>query len=366
MPATTSPLRFGIAGCGAIGPTHARAILELGHRVVALADPVESRARKLLDEIGSDARIHRDHAALASDDNVDAVAVCTPSGMHADHAVAALLAGKHVIVEKPMDVTIEACDRLIAAADRAGRHCGVISQHRFDAATVLARQLIDQGRIGRILLITGDVKWYRTQAYYDEGEWRGTWKLDGGGALMNQGIHTLDLLHWLGGGVASVHARASIAAAHERIEVEDSIVLSLSFRNGAIGSLVASTAAYDGFPVRIEVYGTEGSILLEGDNLKRVALRSGETFQTHEAAEHAISVARGGTASAGRRTDPSTIAPVGAKWGDAHRAQIADFVAAIRENRPPMIDARAGRDPVAIVAAAYASARSRSDCTVAP
>jgi predicted dehydrogenase len=262
-----------------------------------------------------------------------------------------------------MDVSLAACDRLIAEADRARTLCGVISQHRFDAASLLAKQLLDNGDIGRIVLATADVKWYRTQAYYDEGDWRGTWKLDGGGALINQGIHTVDLLQWLAGGVSSVHARASIAAAHERIEVEDAAVLSLEFNNGAIGSLVATTAAFDGFPVRIEIFGTEGSILLEGDNLKRIVLKTGQTFDTQEAAEHAVKMAQGGTASQTVINRPS--APAGAAWGDAHRAQIEDFVRAIRHGGKPMIDVHAGLEPVAIAVAAYESARSGKTIHVA-
>lgn len=351
-------LRFGIIGCGAIAPTHAGAARRLGHAVTAVADPIESRRVKLAGEVSA-TRVFNDARALCECDDVDVVCVCTPSGMHADHAIAALSAGKHVIVEKPMDVSLEACDRLVAAADTSGLACAIISQHRFDAATLLARQLIESGEIGRLVLATADVKWFRTQAYYDEGDWRGTWRWDGGGALMNQGIHTVDVLQWLAGGVARVHGRVLIGSAHERIEVEDVAVLSLEFKNGAIGSLVASTACRDGYPARIELYGTDGSILIEGDSLKRAVLRSGPVFETQQAAEHAVRVARGGTASVRAEPGPPfSHAGAGTAWGDAHRAQFQDFIEAIRNDRAPFVDARAGREPVAIAVAAYESART--------
>lgn len=364
MNPTPPPIRFAIVGCGAIAPTHARAIRELGHVVAAVADPIEARARKLADEFDIPA-VFADSADLINGVELDAVCICSPSGMHASQAIDAVRAGRHVLVEKPMDVSIEACDRLIDEARRAGVRCGIVSQHRFDAASLIARRLIEDGRVGRMLLATGDVKWYRTQAYYDEGDWRGTWRLDGGGALINQAIHTLDLLQWLAGGVASVHARALIAAAHERIEVEDVAVLSLRFSGGAIGTLTATTAAYEGLPARIELFGTEGSILIEGDNLRRVSLKTGETFETAEAAQHAIDIARGGTAHAtAGAASPPLIAGTNARWGDAHRAQIADFVDAIRTGRDPMIDAPAGRAPVAIAVAAYESARTGQEVEV--
>ncbi len=192
-----------------------------------------------------------------------------------------------------MDVSLAACDRMIAAEDASGRKLAVISQHRFDAATVLVKEAIEAGKLGKIVLADATVKWWRTQEYYDSGDWRGTWAMDGGGALMNQGVHTVDLLQWLAGGVSSLYAQTRTAA-HERIEVEDVAVAALTFQNGAIGTLTATTAAYKGFPVRIDIYGTEGSAILEGDRLKTLTLKTGETYASEEAAAHALSVAQGG------------------------------------------------------------------------
>ena len=351
-------LNFGIIGCGAIGPTHAGAIGQIdGARLLAVADSILDRAKSVAQKFQVD-RVYRSDREVIADADIDVVVVCTPSGMHADHAVAALAAGKHVIVEKPMDVTTEACDRMIRAQRESGRKLTIISQHRFDKASQIVKKAIDGGRLGRIILADASVRWWRTQGYYDSGDWRGTWKFDGGGALMNQGIHTVDVLQWLAGPVSSVFAR-TLTGAHEKIEVEDVAVASLTFASGAVGTLTATTAAYPGFPVRIDLYGTDGSAVLEGDRLHTLAFKNGETFTSQRAAAHALSVARGGTASvkdeAAARDEAKEDGEV---WGDAHRAQIEDFIRAIQTDTSPFIDGPAGRRPVQIIRAIYESARS--------
>jgi len=367
-------LRFGIIGCGAIGPTHAGALRQIEERggdaeMVAVADPVAERAQKLVDKYGI-GRVYGDYADLIADPEIDAVCVCTPSGMHADHAVAALRAGKHAIIEKPMDISLEACDRLIAAEEETGKKLAVVSQHRWDAASVLVKQAIDEGKLGRIVLADASVKWWRTQGYYDSGDWRGTWAMDGGGALMNQGVHTVDLLQWLAGGVESLSAYTRTAA-HERIEVEDVAVAALTFRSGAVGTLTATTAAWDGFPVKIDIYGTEGTAIIEGDRLKLLKLKTGEEFKSEESAAHALSVAKGGTASVKDQAETRLNVPTGnaaadpgAVWGDAHRAQIEDFIKAIREDGRPLIDGREGRKPLEIILGVYQSSRTGQPVTL--
>ena len=342
-------VRFGVVGCGAIGPTHVAAIAALPDaEVVAVADPVTDRAADAAGRFGV-AAVHRDLTGLVADPAVDVVCLCTPSGTHADGAVAALAAGKHVVIEKPMDVTVEACDRVLAAQATAGRLVAVVCQHRFDPATERVKQLVDAGVLGRLALVTADVKWYRTQAYYDSGDWRGTWALDGGGALMNQGVHTVDLLLHLAGPVTSVYARTRTAA-HERIEVEDVAVATLTFASGAIGTLVATTAAYDGLPVRVDLFGTAGSAILEGDAVKllRVRDRPDRSITAEPAAAHAVQVATGGTAGAQSSTT----------WGDAHRAQLADVVRCLRTGGRPRSDGTDGRAAVRLVRAVYESART--------
>ncbi len=342
-------VRFGLVGCGAIGPTHAAALANLPDaELVAVADPIPERANDVAERFGVRA-VHVEAAALLADPAVDVVCLCTPSGHHADGAIAALEAGKHAVVEKPMDVTVEACDRLIAAQQRTGRLVSVISQHRFDPATERVKTRVDAGTLGNLVLVTADVKWYRTQAYYDAGDWRGTWALDGGGALMNQGIHTVDLLLHLAGPVKTVYAQTRTAG-HERIEVEDVAVATLTFASGAVGTLVATTAAYDGLPVRIDLFGTRGTAILEGDAVRALKVRDDPTVAAAEpAAAHAITVAAGGTAAA------SVSAP---SWGDAHQAQLADVVRCLRTGGRPRSDAADGRAAVRLVRAVYESART--------
>ncbi len=354
-PYPNRPVRFGLVGCGAIGPTHAAALAALPDaELVAVADPVPARATAVAERFGVGS-VYPGLAELLADPAVDVVCLCTPSGLHADGAVAALAAGKHVVIEKPMDVTVAACDRVLAAQAAAGLLVSVVSQHRFDPATERVKRLLDAGTLGRLALVTADVKWYRTQAYYDEGDWRGTWALDGGGALMNQGVHTVDLLLHLAGPVRTVYAQVRTAA-HDRIEVEDVAAATLTFASGAIGTLVATTAAFDGLPVRLDLFGTAGTAILEGDAVKLLKVRDAPHLDAAEpAAAHALSVAAGGTASASATTPT---------WGDAHRQQLADVVRCLRTGDGPRSDAAAGRAAVRLVRAVYDSARTGQPVTL--
>ncbi len=357
-------VRFGIVGCGSIGPTHAGAIRQIPDtRIVAVADTVQSRATGLADKFGVP-KAYSSQEELLADKDVDVVCLCTPSGMHADGAVAAMRAGKHVIVEKPMEISLAACDRMIQASDETGMKLTVISQHRFDAASQMASRKIVSGDLGNIVLATADVKWWRTQQYYDSGDWRGTWAMDGGGALMNQGVHTVDLLQWLAGPVEKVTAHTRTGA-HERIEVEDVAVAVLTFKSGAVGTLVATTAAYPGLVVRVDLFGSKGSLSIEADTLRMLAIHGKETLWDKSAAAHALSVAQGGTASVkDEAAHREAAADPGAVWGDAHREQIKDFIRAVREDSQPLIDARAARKPVEIILAVYESARTGKTVTL--
>jgi predicted dehydrogenase len=377
VPTDAKTIRFGVIGCGGIGPTHCGAIRQIpGTELLAVADIVPERAASVAKKFDVPLTYASDVALLENPD-IDAVCLCTPSGMHAEGTVRVLHAGKHVIVEKPMEVSLDACDRMITAQRETGKVLTVISQHRFDAASQIVKETIDLGKLGNIVLANAIVPWYRTQGYYDSGDWRGTWALDGGGALMNQGVHTVDLLQWLvsGQGRVSQIFGQTRTAAHERIEVEDVAAATLTFDNGTIGTLSATTAAYDGFAVRIEIYGTQGSAIIEGDRLKLLRLASGEEYRTEEAAAHALSVARGGTASVredstlrlGATEQESTLPNVasGAVWGDAHRAQFEDFLQAVRTGGTPLIDGPGARTPVEIILSLYRSARSGFPVTLA-
>jgi len=224
-----------------------------------------------------------------------------------------------------------------------------------------------RGELGTLVLAVARVPWYRTQEYYDSGDWRGTWALDGGGCLMNQGVHTVDLLLWLAGPVKSVYAQMRTAA-HERIEVEDVVTATLSFANGAVGSLMATTSAYPGFATYLGLHGTQGSAVIEGDELKLLAIKGRETVHGQGATSHALQVATGGTkaATAHAAAIPPTPAATGAwTWGDAHREQFADFIRAVRTGGEPLVDGVVGRAAVALINAIYESARTGRVVTLA-
>jgi UDP-N-acetyl-2-amino-2-deoxyglucuronate dehydrogenase len=350
-------MRLGVVGCGVIAPTHVRALQQLADRVelVCCSDVIPERASALAEEFGLEAR---DFADVLADPTIEAVTVCTPSGRHAEVGVPALLAGKHVILEKPMEVTVEACDRLLEAQRVSGAALGVICQHRFDPASQLVHGSVAGGELGRLILADCRVPWFRTQEYYDSGDWRGTWELDGGGCLMNQGVHTLDLLRWMCGPVRSVYAQARTAA-HERIEVEDVVCATVVFESGALATVMASTAAYPGFPARLALHGSTGSAVLEGDRLALLAVMGREPLGGERANAHALQVATGGTRAATKAVTEAVVpADPADVWGEAHRRQLLDFVDAVRTGRTPLVDGIEGRNAVELVQAIYQSART--------
>ena len=262
-----------------------------------------------------------------------------------------------------MDVTDDACSLLSAVQKSTGLQVAVVSQHRFDPASILAHELVESGRLGRLIFGEAQIKWLRTQEYYDSGEWRGTWELDGGGALMNQGIHTVDLLLWMMGPVETVYAVARTLA-HTGIEVEDVICATVTFMSGAIANIAASTAAYPGYPAQLNIHGTLGSFVICGDALISLSLREpGEIEHSHlvdqigTTVHHAVEVARGGTRSA-ESNKALAAHENGAKWGDSHRAQIVDFIESVRNHREPSVGCAAGQEAVRLILAAYESART--------
>jgi predicted dehydrogenase len=355
-------LRFAVVGCGTIAPTHVDAITALGSDVAILThccDIDEALGQQFAAKYDL---THTSFAEILASPEIDAVSICTPSGLHARLGSAALAAGKHVITEKPMDISLAACDLLRGAAAKSGRTLSVICQHRFDPASEKARILIDSGQLGKIVLIDTQICWYRSQDYYDSAGWRGTWQMDGGGCLMNQGVHTVDLMRWLGGAVDTVYAQTRTAA-HERIDVEDAVSATLTFKNGAIGTITASTAAYPGFPARLAIYGSEGSLVIEGDALQTLAIQGQEIIQTSGAHESAVRVASGGTRSvvpglAVPATGSTTSENGAPAWGDAHLAQFKDFVRCCQTGDQPLVDGAGARAAVAVVLAVYESART--------
>ena len=332
---------IGLIGGGGISETHARAALAIpGVRLAAVQGLREDRVRRLCETWGGTP--YRDLEAFLSHRPMDLVIVGSPSGLHAAHGAAAAGRGLHVLVEKPIDITLDRVDALIDATDAAGVTLGVCFQDRFKPGIVRLQHLIEAGTLGRVLTIEGRMPWYRPPSYYAESRWRGTRALDGGGALMNQGIHTVDLLLWLGGAVTAVQART--ATLLHAIEVEDTASAVLEFASGALGTLFATTAASPGWPRRITVTGTEGTAAIEGDDLVSVVVRSGEAIAGVEATD-------AGTLAASASPVVNDAGP--------HRAVIEDFLGAIRDGRPPRCDGRDARRSVALIRAIYdASAAS--------
>ena len=277
---------------------------------------------------------------------LDAVIVGTPSGVHVDAVRAAAGCGVHVLVEKPLEVTTARIDEMIADCARAGVTLGVIFQDRTAPDLVWLRQRIERGEIGAPLLVSASVRWYRPPEYYAGSAWRGTRALDGGGALMNQGIHTVDLLLWLYGPVVRASAIAKTALHH--IEVEDTLVATLEFANGALGTLEVTTAAYPGLPRRLALTGTEGTILVEGDRVTSVALRQPPSVPLPQHAGNA---------------NASASSPVVSDV-QGHRRVLEDFVAAVRERRAPICDGRGGRQSVELIEAIYRSAAQHATVSV--
>jgi len=338
---------FGIVGCGMISEFQARAIGDLPNaRVVAFHDAVRELARKRAAEC--EARACETLEDLLAMPEIDVVSICTPSGAHMEPAIAAARAGKHVVVEKPLEVTVERVDAVIDACRRAGVTLGAIFPRRFNDSSRVLKDAIDRGRFGKIALGDVYIKWYRTQEYYDRGGWRGTWKLDGGGALMNQGIHGIDLLQWLLGGIAEVSAFTATLA-HERIEVEDTAVAAVRFRNGALGVIEGTTASYPGTKIRIEVGGDRGSAVLEDESILAW------TFAEEEPGDAEIRTRLGPRSGlpGGGAGDPKAIDSEG------HRRQLEDFVRALRGNGAPACTGEDARAAVAIITGIYRSARER-------
>jgi UDP-N-acetyl-2-amino-2-deoxyglucuronate dehydrogenase len=338
---------FGFVGCGMIAEFHTRAIGEIkGARVVAAYDKFAASAEKIAKMAGGDCQVYDDIDKMLANPEVDVVCVCTPSGAHRDPAVAAARAGKHVVVEKPLEITLPRCDAIIDACNLAGVRLCTIFPSRFTAANRALKDAIDGGRFGRLTMGDTYVKWWRTQQYYDSGGWRGTWQLDGGGALMNQAIHNVDLLQWLMGDVDTVMAQTALLV-HERIEVEDTAVACLRFKNGALGVIEAATSAFPGLLKRIEVHGEHGSARIEQDDITLWTFAA-ETAED-QAVQDAMKVATGFNAGA---SDPRGITHEG------HRVQLADFLQAIDTGGEPFVDGRQGRKAVEIIRAIYHAAKT--------
>lgn len=338
-------MKIGILGAGNISDTHARAARDIpGVEIVAVYGQNATKAAALADRYGGRAFDRLD--AFLDHRPMDLVAIGSPSGLHATEGVAAVERGLHVLVEKPLDITTARADRLIDAADRAGVKLGVFFQDRLKPDVVRMKHLVDSNVLGTPVLASGRVKWYRPPQYYADSRWRGTHALDGGGALINQAIHTLDLLIHLFGPIARVSART--ATRLHAIEVEDTVVATLDFASGALGSFEASTAVYPGYPRRVELTGSKGTLILEHDSLV--------TADIQDAPGLIQAPASTGVAQNAASATVSDATP--------HRRVLEDFIHAIASNTTPACGGREGRRSVAAVEAIYASASAGAPVTI--
>jgi UDP-N-acetyl-2-amino-2-deoxyglucuronate dehydrogenase len=336
---------IGIVGAGVIGAVHAEAVgLVPGATLAAVTDVDPGRTKALA--ATWDCAAEPDLASLLARDDVDVVSVCVPSGLHAELGIQATAAGKHLVVEKPIEVTLAAADRLIAAARANNVLVTVISQHRFDAGLDELRRMLDSAALGSLLLGEASTKWYRTQDYYDSAAWRGTWDLDGG-SLMNQGIHYLDLLLWAMGPAAEVTAICATQA-HE-VEVEDTTLALVRFASGAVGTVLSSTAAYPGFDQRLEITGTNGTVIVSNGAITRRALASDRLAEpTVVTPDTTVTPATEPSAA----VNPAGIDP------SSHAAQIADLLTAIDDGRQPAVTAESARATLQVICSVYESART--------
>jgi UDP-N-acetyl-2-amino-2-deoxyglucuronate dehydrogenase len=349
-------VRAAIVGAGIISKQHGIVIDQLADQVelVAVVDTELAKAVELAEQRGVQAFDSLDAALGAT--AVDVVVVCTPTGTHGDIAVQALEAGKHVIIEKPAEINLERADRILAAQERSGKLVTVISQHRFDPSTEIVLDAVRKGEFGRLTSGIASIDWWRGQSYYDSGDWRGTWTLDGGGALMNQGVHTVDLLVAVMGRPVEVFGYTATLA-HERIETEDVAVGVVRFESGALGAIHASTAVYPGLVTRLQVHGDKGSAVIENDRL--VYFHS--TPENEERAE-AFFGSQGSTNQVDKFRNPDGSEPmagsqVAGQMSDAHRYQYENFLAALRGEQDVRVGLRENRQAISIITGLYESAR---------
>jgi UDP-N-acetyl-2-amino-2-deoxyglucuronate dehydrogenase len=339
-------LGFAIVGCGMIARFHARALAEVpGAKLVALVSRAPESASKMAQELGHGLILATELAQVLKRPDVHVVIITTPSGAHMGPAVAAANAGKHVVVEKPLEITLERCDRIIDACAKNKVRLCTIFPSRFSDANVVLRCAIAAGRFGRLTLGETTCKWWRPQSYYDEGGWKGTQALDGGGALMNQAVHNVDLLLWMMGPVKTI-AGFTAMLAHERIEVEDTAVAALRFANGALGVIQATTSAWPGLSKTIAIHGDKGSVVVEQDDLLRWEFNPPAADDDKVRQRFAAK-----SGASGGSSNPAAISHVG------HARQLTDFVQAIEAGRQPLVDGREGRKAVEVIVGIYESTK---------
>lgn len=345
---------YAVLGLG-IGMAHVSAVRESEYAdLVAVCDIDETRLAKVaaLDE---KVTLYRDFEELLRDGRVEVISICLPSGMHTDFAVRAMEAGKHVLVEKPLDISYEKAMEIEKARVRTGMKAGVVFQNRSNLNMRPMREAIEAGRLGKLILGTFAVKWYRDQRYYEGTTgWRGTWKMDGGGSLMNQAIHTVDLMCYLMGDVAEVTSTMEIY--NHNIDTEDLTATLIKFKNGATGTFVSTTCAYPGISTEIMVYGTEGSMEADADRLRTWKMKNPLDDMDEDDEEEMMLERYGRGNRAAAKDEPDRL------YG--HRHVVEDMILAVRDDRDPEVLPAEGAKVVRLIEAIYESAKTGKTVTL--
>jgi len=335
-------IKYAVAGLG-VGKTHCDAACQSKNAELFAVCDLQADRLEAAKAKYNGVLAYESYAEMLANPEIDIISVCTPSGLHADMAVQALETGKHVLIEKPIDISAERAMLIEQARVRTGLKAGVIHQNRFNAVMKPVKEAISDGKLGKLILGNFAVKWLREQDYYNAGDgWRGTWAMDGGGSLMNQAVHTVDIMQWLMGDVHSVSS--SMGVYNHEIETEDLTVSIIKFKSGAVATLTSSTCCYPGISTDIQVYGSNGSIELDGDCLKLWKIIGGDAFEESEMLE-----SYGG----GNAANPSLVL--------GHAVQIEDIITAVLEDREPLIMPLEAIKSVSIVNAVYKSARSGAE-----
>jgi len=332
-------ISFGIIGCGTIARWHADAIRTFNcAELLGVTDSNQESARDFAEKYG--VKVFGSLENMLSCADIDGVCICTPSGFHASQAMMSAQAGKHIIIEKPMALDLKSADAVIAACEASKVKVAVIAQLRFAPAVRKMKDALDSGLLGKITSADLSMKFHRSQEYYDSKNWRGTWDLDGGGALMNQGIHGIDLLRFMMGPVKIISAMTRTLV--RRIEAEDTAVAILEYANGALGAIQATTSIFPGYPRRLEICGEKGSLALEEDSITRWDV-SGMPVPADVQIQSSV----------------SQVASVPTALGiEGHARQIRDMIEAIRYDRRPLVDQYEGRKPIEVIMAIYESSRT--------
>ena len=341
-------IRFALVGTGMISKIHSQELLNIENaKITAVFSPVEKDAKSFAEKLG--AAWYTDYHEMLKSSDIDVVNILTPSGLHGEMTIDAARAGKHVIVEKPMDISLEKAREMIQVCRENQVKLCVISQHRFDPSSIRLKSDIESGQFGKTVLGQASINWYRSQSYFTESPWRGTWEMNGGGVLINQGIHTIDLLQFFMGEVESVYAHTDILA-HQNIEVEDVAVATVKFKNGAFGTIVGTTAAYPGLSARLEIIGTNGTAVIENDTLTKYYLRSDDDDEPGNAVNLAESI--------NDSTNLNNAFAADQLNGTSHHLQFIDMIDAIKNDREPHVNGVEGYKALEVIKAIYRSSEN--------